>query len=75
MKKLLLISLLFVTACSSTPTIKGYEGPKAMQRNDVIEGARSCVNTRMKPQIIYLPQKTEFGSILVPVDVHCEVYK
>lgn len=75
MKTVLLIAVLGLTACSSTPTIKGYEGPKALQRNEVIEGARSCVNTRMKPQIVYLPQKTEFGSVLVPVDVHCEVYK
>jgi uncharacterized protein YceK len=77
MKKIfvLLPILAVMVGCSSTPTIKNYEGPKALERNAVIEGARSCVNTRMKPQIVYLPQKTEFGSVLVPVDVHCEPYK
>mgnify|MGYP006268000341 CR=1 FL=1 len=75
MKNLLLFSLLGLTACSSTPTIKNYEGPKALKQHEVIEASRSCVNTRMKPQIVYLPQKTEFGSVLVPVAVNCEVYK
>ena len=54
---------------------KNYEGPKALKQHEVIEASRSCVNTRMKPQIVYLPQKTEFGSVLVPVAVNCEVYK
>lgn len=74
MKKLLtLVPLVLLTACG-TPTIKGYEGPKALDRGDVVRGARDCVNNRMKPVVVYLSQKTEHGVVPVPVDVHCDVY-
>ena len=46
-----------------------------MTQNEVITAARSCTNTRMKPSVVYLPQKTEFGSVLVPVSVNCDPYK
>lgn len=75
MKKIaLLLPILMLTACG-TAKIPGYEGPKAMKQDEVIVAARSCTNTRMKPSIVYLPQKTEFGSVLVPVGVNCEPYK
>lgn len=61
-------------ACSR-PVIKNYEGPIAMDRNQVIEASRSCINTRMKPHIVYLAQETDFGSVLVPVDVQCTPYR
>ena len=74
MKRLLLVlPLLALTACG-TPKITGYDGPKALDRHGVIEASRSCINTRMKPQIVYLSQKTEHGITPVPVDVQCEVY-
>ena len=73
MKKLIVFGVLALTACG-TPKIPGYEGPKALDRDGVIQASRSCINTRMKPQIVYLPQKTDFGSVLVPVEVHCETY-
>ena len=73
MKKLIVFGVLALTACG-TPKITGYDGPKALDREGVIQGSRSCINTRMKPQIIYLSQKTDFGSVLVPVDVQCENY-
>ena len=73
MKKLIVFGVLSLTACG-TPKIPGYDGPKAIDRDAVIQGSRSCINTRMKPQIVYLSQKTEFGSVLVPVDVQCENY-
>ena len=74
MKKVIVIlGVLLLSACSS-PKISGYNGPKAMDRDGVIQASRSCINTRMKPQVVYLTQKTDFGSVLVPVDVHCENY-
>ena len=73
MKKLIVFGVLALTACG-TPKIAGYDGPKALDRDGVIQGSRSCINTRMKPQVVYLTQKTDFGSVLVPVDVHCENY-
>lgn len=75
MKRLFLFSVVFLAACSSTPTIKGYDGPKALSRDDVIQGARSCINAKLKPEVVTLPQKTSNGTVLVPVDVNCTVYK
>lgn len=66
--------LMNLSGCSR-PVIKGYEGPNALNQAQVIEGARSCINTRMKPHVVYLPQETDFGSILVPVDVQCNPYR
>ena len=73
MKKIIVFGVLTLTACG-TPKIPNYDGPKALDRDGVIQASRSCINTRMKPQIVYLSQKTEFGSVLVPVDVQCENY-
>lgn len=67
--------MVFLTACSSKPKIPGYEGPKALDRSGVVQGARDCINNRMKPVVIYLSQKTDHGVTPVPIDVHCEVYK
>ena len=35
-------AVLFVTACSSTPKLTEYEGPKALDRADVIKGNKDC---------------------------------
>jgi uncharacterized lipoprotein YajG len=72
-KLFIIVSVLLLSACS-TPRIKGYEGPKAMDRPAVVSGARDCINGRMKPTVQYLSQKTEHGVVLVPVDVHCDPY-
>ena len=74
MKTLLYVApLVLLTACGS-PTIPGYPGPKAMDRGSVVQGARDCINNKMKPVVVYLSQKTEHGLTPVPVDVQCEVY-
>ena len=71
---ILILVLPHLLGCSR-PVIKNYEGPAAMDRGHVIEAARSCINTRMKPHVVYLPQDTDFGSVLVPVDVQCNPYR
>jgi len=73
MKRLILLAPILLAACGTT-TIKGYEGPKALDRSGVVQGARDCVNNRMKPVVVYLSQKTDHGVVPVPVDVHCDVY-
>lgn len=73
MKRLILLVPILLVGCG-TPTIKGYEGPKALDRAGVVQGARDCVNNRMKPSVVYLSQKTKHGVVPVPVDVHCDVY-
>ena len=67
--------LLSLVACSSVPKLDGFDKPKALSRNEVIQGAKDCVNAKMKPSIQYLPQKTDNGTISLPVEVHCEIYK
>jgi hypothetical protein len=52
-----------------------YNGPVALSRSEVIEGSRDCVNSKMKPTVEYLSQKTGKGMVLVPVNVHCDPYK
>lgn len=52
-----------------------YTGPIALSRSEVIEGSRDCVNSKMKPTVEYLSQKTGKGVVLVPVNVHCDPYK
>lgn len=64
------VVLLSVTACSSTP--KGYDGPEAMHRMEVIQAARECIRAKMKPNTEYLVTKTNAGKVLVPVNVHCD---
>ena len=74
-KFLIVLPLIALTACGSAPTkIPGYDGPKAMDRAGVVQGARDCVNNKMKPIVVYLSQRTDHGVTPVPVDVQCEVY-
>ena len=76
MKTLILCGLLLsLVACASNPKLEGFDKPKVISRNEVIQGAKDCVNAKMKPSIQYLPQKTDNGTIMLPVEVHCDVYK
>lgn len=52
-----------------------YTGPVALTRSEVIEGSRDCVNSKMKPTVEYLSQKTGKGVVLIPVNVHCDPFK
>jgi hypothetical protein len=74
MKYPVLLCVLLLTACGSTKVTKidGYEGPKAMARYEVIQANKECMNARLRPNVEYLPQKYPSGTIMVPVNVHCE---
>jgi PBP1b-binding outer membrane lipoprotein LpoB len=85
MKKLLiLIPVVTLAACSTvgnpTPAtntstkIQPNMEVQEMSRTDVISASRECINARMKPVIQSVPQKTDHGTILIPVGVNCEVY-
>jgi hypothetical protein len=73
--QLALSALLFVTACSSAPKLKEYEGPKALDHMDVIKQTKDCQDAGLKPNVEYLVQKTDHGKVLVPINVHCEPYQ
>jgi hypothetical protein len=76
-KVMLLLFVLSLTACSSAPVykMKGYEGPEAMGRNEVINASRECLRNKLRPTTEYVTAKVDTGSkILVPVDVRCDAY-
>ncbi len=80
MKLLYILPFVALTGCaaSKSPSVvvlpNPNEKPKQMDRTEVIQAARECVNARMKPVIQNLPQPTDHGTIIVPVAVQCEVY-
>lgn len=43
----------------------------AMTRSEVVTAINECESYGMKPFVEYLAQKTEYGKVLVPVNVHC----
>jgi len=76
-KFLVFVPLLAIVGCSSTPVykLKGYDGPEAMARNEVVQASKECVRAKLKPNVEYTSQKINSGGrVLVPVNVHCEPY-
>ena len=73
MKKLIMLASLFLIACASkTEIAKVPEFEiRAMTRSEVVTAINECESNEMKPFVEYLSQKTEFGKVLVPVNVHC----
>jgi len=65
MKKLLLLSVLFITACSST---------KQMSRSDVVAATRECYGAKLKPIIQHTTKKVGDAKVQVPVEVTCNTY-
>jgi hypothetical protein len=75
MKYILVFVVLLLAACSSTPKLTEYEGPKALDRADVIKGNKDCQVAGLKPTVEYVVQKTSHGKVMVPINVHCEPYQ
>lgn len=72
-KYLLLLPLLLLPACASTPpTVHGAEKVEKMERRDVIRAVTECDDADMKPYVEYVTQTTAHGKILVPINVHCD---
>jgi starvation-inducible outer membrane lipoprotein len=72
-KYLLLLPLLLLPACASTPpTVHGAEKVEKMERRDVIRAVTECDDADMKPYVEYVTQTTVHGKILVPINVHCD---
>jgi hypothetical protein len=65
-----------LSGCASNPQPKHYPReftePTSMHRTEVIQAVRQCINAKMKPQIEYLPVKTEQGRVITPINVHCD---
>jgi len=58
----------------SAPKIAGFKEIEYMQRQEVIQAAKDCIDARMRPIVQNVPQKTEFGTVMLPVLVNCEIY-
>jgi hypothetical protein len=78
MKKVVLVVLVSVgiVGCSSTPSykLKGYTGPEAMERNEVVQASKQCIYARLRPNVEYVTAKTNSGKVMVPINVHCQPY-
>ena len=78
MKKIVCVALigLSIVGCSSTPTykMKGYTGPEAMDRNEVVQASKQCIYAKMRPNVEFLSARTDTGKVMVPVNVHCQAY-
>lgn len=74
MRVLAVIPLLLVVGCS-TQKIEGFKEPELVSRAEIIQASKDCIHARMRPNIQHLPQKTEHGTIMLPVFVTCEPYK
>jgi hypothetical protein len=75
MKYLLLTLTALLTACGSNPKVAGFKEPELLNRHEIIQANKECINAGMKPNVQYVSQKTEFGALSVPVFVNCDPYK
>lgn len=86
MKKLLIL-LPFITlvGCASSqpqsqvasaniPTVPDFE-VHMMSRQEVVNAVNECESNEMKPYVEYISQKTGYGRVMVPVNVHCQVLR
>jgi len=73
-KSKLMFAVLLLAGCSSVPKLAEWEGPKAMDRMDVVKGNKDCVDAGMRPNVEYVVKRTDSGKVLVPINVHCEPY-
>ena len=82
MKKLFVIlPLVALVGCASSktetvqyPTVPEFE-VRMLTRNEVIGAANECENHDMRPFVEYISQKTAYGRVMVPVNVHCQVLR
>ena len=44
---------------------------RMMTRSEVVTAVNECETNEMKPFVEYISQKTAYGRVMVPVNVHC----
>ena len=85
LKYVLLFSTMALTACASAPKevpvpkeepkppmVTGAENIEKMERREVIQAVTECEDAGMKPYVEYVTQRTDFGKVMVPINVHCD---
>ena len=58
------------TANGGFPTVPDFE-VRALTRTEVIAAVDQCKDNGMSPFVEYLSQKTPYGRVMTPVNVHC----
>jgi uncharacterized protein YcfL len=72
-KLLIVISSIFITACSSSPKLVNYNSVEKLDRQELINGINDCRDNDLKPYVSYTVVRLQNSSkILVPVDVFCQ---
>ena len=56
------------------PTVPDFD-VRAMSRAEVISAIDQCEASGMKPFVEYLNQRTRYGKVMVPVNVHCNPHR
>lgn len=79
MKKLLIVlPLVALVGCASAPTplpkVPDFD-VHMMTRSEVVTAINECEAHDMKPFVEYVSQKTEYGRVMVPINVHCNPKK
>jgi PBP1b-binding outer membrane lipoprotein LpoB len=83
---LIMLPVVFLSACASSgrpvedvqkkavveeyPTVPDFD-VRQMSRAEVMSAIDQCESGGMRPFVEYLNQKTRFGRVMVPVNVHC----
>ena len=67
--------LIGLTGCASQPKpiapIVGAAKIEKMERREVIQAVADCEDEGMRPYVNYVTQRTDYGKVLVPIDVYC----
>ena len=87
MKKLLiLLPFVSLVGCASSqpqpqtkvvetyPTVPEFD-VRMMTRQEVVQAISECESNELKPYVEYITQRTAYGRVMVPVNVHCQVLK
>jgi hypothetical protein len=56
------------------PRVANFKEVEYLNRQEVIQASKDCINARMRPVVQYVPQKTKFGTLMLPAVVNCEQY-
>jgi hypothetical protein len=70
MKKLFLLSVVVLSACSVQQDVKT---PKlqVLSRQQVVDAIKECREAHLKPKIEYVDVETNLGTVNMPVNIQC----
>ena len=79
LKKIVTVAMLIMSSACANSKVEIPKVPEfnvhAMTRSEVVAAINECEGAGMKSFVEYLSQKTEYGKVLVPVNVHCNPVK